>query len=56
MQIMSNEVSFEKQNLTTKMKLYTTSEYMNNDTSFKKKKSNHKNETLHNLMLMQTFI
>ena len=28
----------KKKNLTTKMKLYTTSEYMNNDISFEKNK------------------
>ena len=39
-----------KNNLTTKMKLYTTSKYMSTDTSFEKKKkdSHYKNEALHN--------
>ena len=30
----------KKKNLTPKMKLYTTSEYMNNEISFEKKKNN----------------
>ena len=36
-----------KKNLTTKMKLYTASEFISNHTSLKKK-SHYKNETLHN--------
>ena len=40
-----------KKNLTTKMKLYSTNEFISADISFekKKKKSLYKCETLHNL-------
>ena len=34
--------------VTTKMKLYTTSEFISNNISFKKEKSCYKDETLHN--------
>ena len=39
-----------KKNLTTKMKLYTTSEFISSDISFEKikKKYHYKNENLHN--------
>ena len=47
---MSTDTLFEKKgNLTTKMNLYTTSEFISNDISCEKKikKSHYKNETLH---------
>ena len=34
---MSNEISSERTNLTTKMKLYKTSKFISNDISFEKK-------------------
>ena len=33
---MNNDISFEKKNFTTKMKLFTTSYHMSTDTSFEK--------------------